>query len=161
MTSDWLHISLDILSSFLPGYSHSSVFSTFYFSPLPLSFPWFWDFLFCVLELNPVPHSYFVVVVVFRYRVSLCSPDCLGTHSVDQTDLELRNLPASASQVLGLKAWATTARLHSYFFTELNHQSQPAASWTCKAHLSSTPLCFLSYFQNAIPSQLTRSLYFF
>jgi hypothetical protein len=36
--------------------------------------------------------------------VSLYSPGCPGTHSVDQTGLELRNLPASASQVLGLKA---------------------------------------------------------
>jgi hypothetical protein len=37
-------------------------------------------------------------------RVSLCSPGCPGTHSVDQVGLKLRNLPASASQVLGLKA---------------------------------------------------------
>ena len=42
----------------------------------------------------------------FRDRVSLCSPGCLGTHFVDQTGLELRNPPASASQVLGLKACA-------------------------------------------------------
>ncbi|GAB1295570.1 TBC1 domain family member 15 [Apodemus speciosus] len=35
--------------------------------------------------------------------VSLCSPGCPGTHSVDQAGLELRNPPASASQVLGLK----------------------------------------------------------
>jgi hypothetical protein len=48
---------------------------------------------------------------VFRDRVSLCSPGCPGTHSVDQAGLELRNLPASASWVLGLKAWVTTARL--------------------------------------------------
>jgi hypothetical protein len=34
---------------------------------------------------------------VFRDRVSLCSPGCPGTHSVDQAGLELRNLPASAS----------------------------------------------------------------
>ena len=44
----------------------------------------------------------------FRDRVSLCSPDCPGTHFVDQAGLELRNLPASASRVLGLKAFATT-----------------------------------------------------
>jgi hypothetical protein len=37
----------------------------------------------------------------------LCSPGCPGTHSVDQAGLELRNPPASASQVLGLKACAT------------------------------------------------------
>ena len=34
-----------------------------------------------------------------RNRVSLCSPGCPGTHFVDQAGLELRNLPASASQV--------------------------------------------------------------
>jgi hypothetical protein len=38
----------------------------------------------------------------------LCnSPGCPETHSVDQGGLELRNPPASASQVLGLKACAT------------------------------------------------------
>jgi hypothetical protein len=49
-------------------------------------------------------------------RVSLCSPGCPGTHSVDQAGLELRNPPASASQVLGLKACATTALLNFFFF---------------------------------------------
>ena len=38
----------------------------------------------------------------------LCSPGCPGTHSIDQAGLELRNLPVSASQVLGLKACTTT-----------------------------------------------------
>jgi hypothetical protein len=41
---------------------------------------------------------------------SLCSLGCRGTHSVDQASLELRNLPASASQVLGLQASTTSAR---------------------------------------------------
>jgi hypothetical protein len=50
-----------------------------------------------------------------RDRVSLCSPGCPGIHSVDQTGLELRNPPASASQVLGLKACSTTARLSWMF----------------------------------------------
>jgi hypothetical protein len=45
---------------------------------------------------------------VFRDRVSLYSPDSPGTHFVDQAGLELRNLPASASLMLGLKACATT-----------------------------------------------------
>jgi hypothetical protein len=44
-------------------------------------------------------------------RVSLYSPGCPETHSVDQAGLKLRNPPASASQVLGLKECATTARL--------------------------------------------------
>jgi hypothetical protein len=51
------------------------------------------------------------IYLVFQDRVSLYSPGCPGTHSVDQAGLELRNLPASASQVLELKACATTAQL--------------------------------------------------
>jgi hypothetical protein len=31
------------------------------------------------------------LVWFFRDRVSLCSPGCPGTHSVDQAGLELRN----------------------------------------------------------------------
>jgi hypothetical protein len=54
---------------------------------------------------------------LFQDRVSLCSPGCPGTHFVDQAGLELRNPPASASQVLGLKACATTARLFCFFET--------------------------------------------
>jgi hypothetical protein len=50
-------------------------------------------------------------VFVFRDRVSLCSPGCPRIHSVDQAGLELRNPPASASQVLGLKVCAATAQL--------------------------------------------------
>jgi hypothetical protein len=43
-----------------------------------------------------------VVVTFFTLLVSLCSPGCPGTHSVDQAGLQLRNLPASASHMLGL-----------------------------------------------------------
>jgi hypothetical protein len=39
--------------------------------------------------------------------VSLCSPGCPGTHSVNQAALKLRDPPASASQVLGLKTCTT------------------------------------------------------
>jgi hypothetical protein len=52
----------------------------------------------------------------FQDRVSLCSPGCPGTHFVDQAVLELRNLPASASRVLGLKACATTPGLFRQIF---------------------------------------------
>jgi hypothetical protein len=38
--------------------------------------------------------------LVFRDRVSLCSPGCSGTHFVDQAGLKLRNPPASASRML-------------------------------------------------------------
>jgi hypothetical protein len=50
----------------------------------------------------------FCFVLFCLRQVSLYSPGCPGTHFVDQAGLELKNLPASASQVLGLKACATT-----------------------------------------------------
>jgi hypothetical protein len=59
-----------------------------------------------------------VVVLVFQDRVSLYSPDCPGTHYVDQADLKPRNLPASASQVLGSKACTTTAQQENFFLEE-------------------------------------------
>jgi hypothetical protein len=55
-------------------------------------------------------------VLVFRDRVSLCSPGCPGTHFVDQVGLERKNLPASASPVLGLKECATMPSLLFYFY---------------------------------------------
>jgi hypothetical protein len=54
--------------------------------------------------------------LVFRDRVSLYSPGCPGAHFVDQAGLELRNPPASASRVLGLKAYATTPGSLFFFF---------------------------------------------
>jgi hypothetical protein len=53
---------------------------------------------------------------VFRDRVSLYSPGCPGTHSVDQAGLELRNPPASASRVLELKVCATTLGIIVHFY---------------------------------------------
>jgi hypothetical protein len=78
---------------------------------------YFW--LFVLLHLKSVCRVYlliyfilfFLFIYLFIYfwdRVSLCSPGCPGTHSVTQAGLELRNSPASASQVLGLKVCATT-----------------------------------------------------
>jgi hypothetical protein len=46
---------------------------------------------------------FFTFFFFFGDRVSLYSPGCLGTHFIDQAGLELRNPPASASQVSGLK----------------------------------------------------------
>jgi hypothetical protein len=56
--------------------------------------------------------------MVFQDRVSLYSPGCPGNHSVDQAGLELRNPPASASQVLGLKTCTTTAWQIEIFIIE-------------------------------------------
>jgi hypothetical protein len=68
------------------------------------------------------PTSFLNFFLVFPARVSLCSPGCPGTHSVDQAGLKLRNLSASASasQVLGLKACATTLSLSLSLFLKIN-----------------------------------------
>jgi hypothetical protein len=58
----------------------------------------------------------YIFVLLFRDRVSLCSLGCPGAHSVDQTGLELRNPPASASRMLGLKVCATMPGLKFIFY---------------------------------------------
>jgi hypothetical protein len=60
-------------------------------------------------------YCYYYYYLVFRDKVSLYSPGCPGTHFVDQAGLELRNLPASSSRVLGLKVCDTTPSLIYYF----------------------------------------------
>jgi hypothetical protein len=65
---------------------------------------------------------------VFGDRVSLCSPGCPGTHFVDQAGLELRNPPASASRVLGLKACATTPGVSQLFTRMFNGGEQLLAA---------------------------------
>jgi hypothetical protein len=107
----------------------------------------------------------FFSFLVFRDRVSLCSPGCPGTHFVDQAGLELRNPPASASRVLGLKACATTSGFY-YSFNEqisarryiaalhvnltfcklgteyyLYHQAAPQARTHVLVHLTSAFIC--------------------
>jgi hypothetical protein len=67
----------------------------------------FWFFFFFLVFFCFVLFCF----LVFQDRVSLYSPGCPGTHFVDQAGLELRNPPVSASQVLVLKACATTAQL--------------------------------------------------
>jgi len=74
----------------------------------------------CMCGMNFLSFLFFCFFVlfcflVFQDRVSLCSPDCPGTHSVDQAGLELKNPPASASQVLGLKTCTTTAQRAVFF----------------------------------------------
>jgi hypothetical protein len=77
-----------------------------------------------------------VPLVVFQDRVSLCVPGCPGTHSVDQAGLKLRNPPASASQVLGLKVCATTPG----FFKTLSWAREVAQwVWLPAARFSQNP----------------------
>jgi hypothetical protein len=84
----------------------------------------------------------FVLFCFYRDRVSLYSPGCPGTHSVDQAGLELRNLPASASQGLGLKACPTTARpdhaLEDYARYGLTHAPLRGHRKPCVAHAVKT-----------------------
>jgi hypothetical protein len=64
--------------------------------------PAYFFVLFCF-----VLFCFVLFVLFFQDRVSLYSPGCPGTHSVYQASLELRNLSASASQVLELKVYTT------------------------------------------------------
>ena len=53
-------------------------------------------------SLLPPPLPSPLVLGFLRQGFSNPNPGCPGTRSVDQAGLELRDLPASASQVLGL-----------------------------------------------------------
>jgi hypothetical protein len=77
---------------------------------------------------------------VFWDRVSLYSPGCPGTHFVDQAVLELRNLPASASWILGLKVCATMPCPSPILINTSLHCSLPLSSEKEEPTLSTTPL---------------------
>jgi len=75
--------------------------------PLPLGTIYLSDwhyFVECLCSIvkantpNPARGTCVSFFCCFRDRVSLCSLDCPGTHSVDQAGLELRDPPASASE---------------------------------------------------------------
>ena len=104
---------------------------------LPLQMSWKKRFCFLILMSFPftlrsidcVPVSFlsfflsfFFYFWFFRDRVSLYSPGGPGTHFVDQAGLELRNPPAS--QVLGLKAYATTALPDPVLKSKTNKQKE-------------------------------------
>ncbi|KRY62393.1 hypothetical protein T4D_1183 [Trichinella pseudospiralis] len=63
-----------------------------------------------------------MVVVLCRVVWGFLGPGCPRTHFVDQAGLKLRNLPASASQVLVLKVCTTTAQLHYFILYYENQQ---------------------------------------
>jgi hypothetical protein len=94
------------------------VFSSFFFS---------FSFFFCVCG-------------GFRDKVSLYSPGCPGTHFVDQADLELRNLSASASRVLGFKAFTTLPGL-KFFQDRSGTSSLKKAGLESEIHLWSLSRC--------------------
>jgi hypothetical protein len=78
--------------------------------------PFFTFFLYCCYwSLLRLLAKIKCIVVIVWDRVSLCSPSCPGTHSVDKAGLELRDLTASASYVLELRACATTTSLITSF----------------------------------------------
>lgn len=64
----------------------------------------------------------FYFSLFFHRRVSPSSSGCPGPHFVDQVGFELRNLPAFASTVLGLKAYAPTVISSVYFIYYLEYK---------------------------------------
>jgi hypothetical protein len=90
-------------------------------------------------EVGVTLYIYFFIFLVFRDKVSLCSPGCFGTHFVDQAGLELRNLPASASRVLGLKACATTPD-SPCTFNDISHLCYTMAIWGPSNSFAQPPL---------------------
>jgi hypothetical protein len=90
------------------GYMYNR--SMFLRNPLALDPDW-WNNLeqiFVDFRLKSPVGFFFFLVWFFETEFLCVAPGCLGTHSVDQAGLELRNPSASASQVLGLKVCATT-----------------------------------------------------
>lgn len=59
-------------------------------------------------KLNVFVVVFICLLFVFQGCISLCSPGYPRTLFEDQADLKSGDRPASAFQVLGLKAWATT-----------------------------------------------------
>lgn len=94
---------LRALPALLENPSLLRVISSKFRSLVLLLFDWLGFLLVCL----------FVVFcfVLFWDRILFCSPGCPGTHYVVQDDLELRNLLASVSPMLELKASATMAFL--------------------------------------------------
>jgi hypothetical protein len=95
LSSSLSHLQPPLQPPVLPYFLHCSTTGSSHMSSLEYM---------CICSSGTTTSFFF-----FRDRVSLCSPGCPGTHFVDQADLELRNSPASASRVLGLKVCATTS----------------------------------------------------
>jgi hypothetical protein len=71
-----------------------------------------------------------------RDRVSLCSPGCPGTHSVDQAGLELRNPPASVCLLsAGIKGMCYHVQLTPWGFNwgQCEQESRPSL-WQVKEY---------------------------
>jgi hypothetical protein len=94
-----------------------------------------------VISLSLSPSLSLSLFLVFRDRVSLCSPGCPGTHFVDQAGLELRNPPASASQVPGLKVCAITARPLSFLCFPVSGSVLHHKRGCCSPSSWKTPSC--------------------
>jgi hypothetical protein len=84
--------------------------------------------------------------------VCLCSSGCHGTHCVDQAGLKLRNPPASASQVLGLKVCATTACHGHQLFLLTSDVSKRFSIWILFTFAFAPPPLTL-HFYNFFPQR--------
>ena len=80
-----------------------------------------------------------IFFLVFQNMVSLCSSGCPGIRSTDQDGLNLRNLPASASQLMGLQVCATTPGLQGSIFLKKYFWQMCAHIHTLTQHIT----CYL------------------
>ena len=94
--------------------------------------------LFLVANFKGTPFTLRLPVLqiffYFRDRVSVYTPSCPETHFEQQPGLELKNLPASASKVLGLKSSATT----TWLVLQISKWS-PLVSWNRKKIVQLVP----------------------
>jgi hypothetical protein len=105
----------------------------------------------------------FCFVLFFRDRVSLYSPTCPGTHFVDQASLELRNPPASASRVLGVKACATTPGVHNMllvfrlfiFFTKVTQLPRIVCVCMCVCVFNNSILCVWVFYLHCMSARMS------
>jgi hypothetical protein len=66
--------------------------------------------------------------IYFWDRVSLCSHDCPRAHSVDQAGLNLRDLTAFASGLLGLKVCAE--KMSQFLYSQIVSELAVAIKWS-------------------------------
>jgi hypothetical protein len=116
----WIQFCLSVYVSLSLSHTHTHKLSSRLFSIIIFWFIYYqrtwWNYYLVTDTLKKFFFFFFFFFLVFRDRVSLYSPGWPRTHFVDQAGLELRNPPASASWVLGLKACATTAQLKIIIF---------------------------------------------
>jgi hypothetical protein len=119
---------------------------------------YFFSLLGPLCKCEKISHILLIFFFVPWDRVSLCRPGYPGTHSENQAGLELRDLPASASGMLGLKTCTKTAQPDKWMRTKERKMS--FAWWLCRFPwiwrwlLRDSTRCFTSTWPGGCPCQL-------